>query len=173
MIANKVSLHQPPHINRTHWEIHMFIKTTLAVTATVLGLTFAAPAAFADDAGEIKYRQSVMKSVGGHMGAIAAILGGATTNAADLQLHTDGMAALAGLAGNVFPKGSDFGETSALPVIWEKSDDFAKAVKMFQDSAATMAAAAKSGDMAQAGAAFAELGKSCKNCHETFREKKQ
>lgn len=151
----------------------MFFKTTLAVTATVLGLTFAAPAAFADDAGEVKYRQSVMKAVGGHMGALAGIINKGTANTADLQLHADGMAALAGISGNVFPKGSDFGETDALPVIWEKADDFATAMKMFQDSATTMAAAAKSGDMAQAGAAFGELGKSCKNCHETFREKKQ
>lgn len=151
----------------------MLSKFTMAACAAVLSLSFAAPAALADDAGEIKYRQSVMKSVGGHMGALGGIVNGATANAADLQLHADGMAALAGIAGNVFPKGSDFGETSALPVIWEKSDDFAAAMKMFQDAATGMAAAAKSGDMAQAGAAFGTLAKSCKNCHETFREKKQ
>lgn len=151
----------------------MLSKTTMAACAAVFSLSFAAPAAFADDAGEIKYRQSVMKAVGGYMGALSGILTGATANAADLQLHADGMAALAGITGTVFPKGSDFGETSALPVIWEKADDFAAAVKMFQDGAAGMAAAAKTGDQTQAKAAFGDLAKSCKNCHETFREKKQ
>ena len=127
----------------------------------------------ADDAGEIKYRQSVMKSVGGHMGGIVGILKSTTGNAANLQLHTDGMLALSGIAGTVFPAGSDFGETTALPVIWEKPAEFAMAIKQFQDAAKGMAAAGKSGDMAAVGAALGPLGKSCKNCHENFREKKK
>jgi len=149
------------------------MKTTLAASAVVMAMTLAAPAVQANDEGEIKYRQALMKSVGGHMGAIVGILKGTTANAANLQVHTDGMAALAGIASSAFPAGSDFGETTVLPVVWEKPDEFAAAMKKFQDAANGMAAAGKSGDLGQVGAALGPLGESCKNCHENFREKKK
>lgn len=150
----------------------MLMKTTLAASAVVMAMTLAAPTVHANEDGEIKYRKALMKSVGGHMGAIVGILKSTTANSANLQVHADGMAALAGIAGTAFPEGSDFGETTVLPVIWEKPDEFAAAMKKFQDAANGMAAAAKSGDMAQVGAAMGPLGESCKNCHENFREKK-
>ena len=151
----------------------MIRKTTLAASAVLMAVTMTTAPAFADDEGEIKYRKAVMKSVGGHMGGIAGILKGATANAANLQVHADGMVAMAGIAASAFPEGSDFGETTVLPVVWEKPAEFAAAMKAFQDAANGMAAAAKTGDMAQVGAAMGPLGKSCKNCHENFREKKE
>lgn len=151
----------------------MLKKTTLAACTALLAISFTAPAAFADEEGEIKYRKSVMTSVRGHMGAIVGILKQSTVNSANLQVHTDGLAALSIISGTGFPEGSDFGETTALPVIWEKPTEFAKAMKQFQDAAAGMAVAGKSGDMAQVGAALKPLGESCKNCHENFREKKE
>jgi len=149
-----------------------FTKTTLMACAALMTVSFTAPA-MADGDGEIKYRQSVMKSVGGHMGAIAGILKGQTAHKAGLVAHADGMLALSGIAGSIFPVGSDFGETEALPAVWEKPAEFAKAVKMFQDAAGALQAAAMSGDMAAVGMTFGNLGKSCKNCHENFREKKK
>jgi cytochrome c556 len=149
-----------------------FKKTTLIACAALAAVSITAPA-LADGGGEIKYRKAVMKSIGGHMGAMAGILKSETANKANLAVHAQGMAALSNIAGSVFPKGSDFGETEALPVIWEKPDEFAKAAKMFQGAAANLEKASMSGDMAQFGQAFGELGKTCKNCHENFREKKQ
>jgi len=151
----------------------MLKMTSLTACAALMAVTFAIPTAFADEAGEIKYRKSVMKSVGGHMGAIVGILKSSTGNAANLQLHTDGLLALSGITASVFPEGSDFGETEALPVIWEKPAEFSKAIKQFQEAAKGMAAAGTSGDMAAVGAALEPLGKACKNCHENFREKKK
>ncbi|MCW8914690.1 MAG: cytochrome c [Magnetovibrio sp.] len=151
--------------------MHLFKPTILAL-AVISATAFTAPA-FADGDGEIKYRKSVMKSIGGHMGAIVGILKSETGNKANLIVHGQGMAALSNIAGSVFPEGSDFGETEALPVIWEKPADFAKAVKMFQDAAKGMEMATQSGDMAAVGAALGKLGGACKNCHENFREKKK
>ena len=120
----------------------------------------------------IKYRQSVMKAVGGNMGAMVGIMKGAGDKT-NLAVHAEAMADLSKIAQTLFPAGSDFGETAALPVIWEKTDDFAAAIKKFQDAAGVVAEAAKGGDMAAFGAAFNGLGESCKNCHENFREKKE
>ena len=147
-----------------------FQKSILAATVALTAMAFTLPA-MAD--GEIKYRQAVMKSVGGHMSAIAGIIKKGTANRANLATHAQGMADLAGIASTIFPEGSDFGETQALPAIWEKPEDFKKAMKMFEDAAAAFNMAAKSDDMAQIGPAFGALGKTCKNCHENFREKKQ
>lgn len=147
-------------------------KLTLVACTAIAGISFTAPA-MADADGEINYRKSVMKSVGGHMNAIVSIMKGQTGNASNLTAHTEGLAALSTITGSLFPAGSDFGDTTALPAIWEKPAEFANALKMFQDAAANINAAAMSGDMAAVGAAFGEVGKSCKNCHENFREKKK
>ncbi|MDH5187389.1 MAG: cytochrome c [Rhodospirillaceae bacterium] len=120
----------------------------------------------------IKYRQSVMKAVGGNMGAMVGIMKGAGDKA-NLAAHAGAMADLSKIAPTLFPAGSDFGETTALPVIWEKPADFSAAIKKFQDAADNLASVAQSGDMAAFGPAFKGLGESCKNCHENFREKKE
>lgn len=152
--------------------------TTLVACAAIAAVSFTAPA-FADNHGggnpdgEIKYRKAVMKAIGGHMGGIVGIVKKETGNKANLMVHAQGMAALSNITGSIFPEGSDFGETGTLPAVWEKPTEFANAVKMFQDAAAGLEQAAQSGDMAKIGPAFGELGKSCKNCHENFREKKK
>jgi len=148
-----------------------FKRSALIACAALAAMSFTAPA-MADEAGEIKYRKAVMKSIGGHMGAIAGIFKAETGNQTNLGVHTQGMADLANITASVFPAGSDFGETGALPAVWDKPDEFAMAVKMFADAAAKLNSTTKSGDMAAAGAAFGGLAKTCKNCHENFREKK-
>ena len=68
----------------------------------------------------------------------------------------------------MFPAGSDKGETKALPAVWTDMAGFQKA------SAASMAAydaMGKAADAAALGAAFAETGKTCGACHNTFRAK--
>ena len=151
----------------------MMKKTLLAACIAVSALTMTSAGAIASDEGEIKYRKSVMKSIGGHMGAIAGIMKGETGNATHLKMHAQAMETLSGVVGDLFPAGSDFGDTTVLPAVWEKPQEFAAAVKQLEDAAKGMNAAAMSGDMAQVGAAMGELGKACKNCHENFREKKQ
>jgi len=120
----------------------------------------------------IKYRKSVMKAVGGNMGAMVGIMKG-SGDKANLAMHAGAMADLANIAPTIFPAGSDFGETTALPAIWEKPDEFSAAIKKFQDAANNLASIAKDGDMAAFGKAFGGLGETCKNCHENFREKRK
>ena len=131
----------------------------------------AAAPAFSDEA-TIKYRQSIYKSIGGHMGALAAIVKGEVPFTDDVGAHAQGLADLAQIAGHVFPEGSDKGaETEALPVIWEKPDEFKKRVADFQAAAANLASVAKSEPKGVAPAVGA-LGKTCKACHDDFRKKK-
>ncbi|HEY0943508.1 MAG TPA: cytochrome c [Steroidobacter sp.] len=73
-----------------------------------------------------------------------------------------------------FPAGSgpEAGKTQALPEIWSKPAEFKAAMQMFSDAAPKLQAAADSGDAAAIQAAFGDVGKTCKNCHEKFRAEK-
>lgn len=145
------------------------MKTILRTIA--LGTVLAtAPTMVLADGHAIKYRKAVMKAIGGHMGAISGILKGAG-DAADLKAHTDAMAAMAHVSRTIYPEGSDFGDTKALDAIWDKPAEFKTAVDNFVMAADALKAT--NGDPAKVGAALGALGKSCKGCHEGFRESKK
>jgi cytochrome c556 len=71
-----------------------------------------------------------------------------------------------------FPPGTDkavLPKTRALPAIWEKPEDFAAKDRDFQQAARALKAAADSGDLNAVKSRFADLGKTCKACHDTYR----
>ena len=149
-----------------------FHRFVIGVTAAALvGLAASSPAG-ADSTGEIKYRQGVMKAVAGHMGAIAGIVKGEVDYTAHLSAHADAVADIGKSVGDLFPDGSDQGDTKALPAIWEKPDQFGKAVDAFQTASMNLAEAAGSGDLNAVGAALGAIGKTCGGCHDAFRQKK-
>ena len=78
--------------------------------------------------------------------------------------------------GNWFPAGSgpEAGvKTEALAKIWEDRATFDAAVAKLQEEAGKLQAAAASGDAAAVTAQFPATGGACKNCHDTFRMKKE
>ena len=126
--------------------------------------------------GDIKYRQALMKAVGGHMGAMKSILKGEGGKKESLAGHAAAMAGLARASMTAFPKDSSKmeGPTRALDAIWEKPGDFAKVSKSFIVEADKLAALAKKGDMKGAAKQIGALGKNaCGACHKPFREKKK
>ena len=60
-------------------------------------------------------------------------------------------------------------KTRALAAIWQKPEDFAAKDRDFQKAAQALKAAADSGDVNAIKASFADLGKTCKACHDTYR----
>ena len=85
-----------------------------------------------------------------------------------------GAATIAGLslrANGWFPKGTgpELGKTGAKPQIWQKPQDFAAKLRGFQAAAQAFNAAARSGDMNAIKARYADLGGSCKACHDSYR----
>ena len=73
---------------------------------------------------------------------------------------------------NWFPKGSgqETGKkTYALPVIWQKNDDFQKLGKAMQAEAAKLNEVALKKDEAGLKAQVTATGKACKACHDTYR----
>ena len=121
----------------------------------------------------IKYRQSVMKAVGGHMASIAGVVKGEVSFTGHVAAHANSINALSKTVTAAFPKGTDNGsyKTAALPKIWEDWAGFEKAAQALDAASANLASVAASGDKQKIAAAFGDLGKACGGCHKPYRVK--
>lgn len=145
-----------------------------ALTAIAgLGLILAGSAGADDPQDAIDYRQSIMTAIKGHNAAAQDIIRGKVAFTDYLPAHADAIVALVAELDHIFPQGSDLGETSALPAIWEKPQEFAEKVDDAQQAAQRFADAAASGDPFDIEETHRQLGNSCKGCHREFRKKKE
>lgn len=142
-------------------------KLILAFALTALSAT----ASFADP---IADRQAIMKAVGKAVGSVVPIAKGeAPFDAAAVA------AAFATINENVqkmdvaalFPAGSETGDTTASPKIWEDMAGFQAAVDKYKADVAA-AVAANSADLPTFQAQFGAVTKNCGACHEVYRIKK-
>ena len=139
------------------------------ITSTMLALSANALASQPEN--YIKYRQAMMKAIGGHMGAASQIVRGKVAPEGDLLMHALALAELNRNLTRLFPEGSDFGETKAKQEIWDQWAKFEQASADAKQATADFAAAAGGGEPSQIGDAFKAVGKSCKGCHKDFRQK--
>lgn len=148
------------------------LRTWIIGASAVAAIAAGIGTAWADGHSEnvIKYRQNVMRSIGGHTGAIAAVVKGEVEFTGHVAAHADSIAALSGAVLEMFPEGTNTGaDTRAKPDIWQDWDGFTEAAEGFETAAGNLAQAAASGDQAAIAAAFGDLGKSCGGCHRPFR----
>lgn len=148
----------------------------LAAALVVAGLA-ASSIASADHPEEpamtAKYRHKVIEGVGEHMSAAAMIVKGKVHRTDDLQHHAQAIADVATYWAELFPKGSgpgDVEKTDALDTIWSDWDGFVKANDEWKKTSAAFVEAAKTGDMEKIKPAFGAMGKSCGNCHDSYRK---
>lgn len=103
--------------------------------------------------------------------AVAMMKGEAKFDAAKVKASLASIAAEAEKSLKLYPKGSDKGETRALPAIWEKKDDFdAKLRKLAADA---KAASGKITDVGSLKANFPMVLKNCGGCHKPYRAAKK
>ena len=121
---------------------------------------------------EIQYRQALMKSIGGHVGASAALISGKITEPGHLKIHA---AAIAGVSDNItkyFPKDSTDEDSAAKPEIWQDWTDFEKKAHDMHDAAVAYNRVVQAdGSVADVRTAFKSLTDTCKACHEDYRKK--
>lgn len=127
----------------------------------------------ADSKDTIKYRKNIMKTIGANASASAAILKGKVDHKDRLSDHAKTLDTFTKDIAELFPKGSDSGDTRALPSIWKRWSDFEKSAKDSHEKAAAFSKAVATNDGAAMKAAFKELSGSCKACHKDFRKKKK
>jgi len=145
-------------------------NTLLALS--LLSLPLLAPAVSADAIEDaIKYRKGVYQAVKWHFGPIGAMVKGEKPfDAALAKRNAERLVLLAQMPAEAYIEGSNVGTTKAKAVIWEKRAEFDKAQKDFEMAAVALNTAAQSGDLAKIKPVFADMGKTCKACHDTFRD---
>jgi cytochrome c556 len=142
----------------------------LAVAALALATTLPASAQFQKPEDAIKYRQSAFTVMANHFGRIGAMVNNrAPFDAAAAQASADIALTMSRLPYAAFIDGTDKGNTKAKADVWSKRADFDAAAKKMQDEMLKLQAATKTGNLDQIRAAFGETGKSCKGCHDNFR----
>jgi len=150
------------------------LKSVSVMSVLSLGLLAASSVHAAEPENYIKYRQAIMKAMAGHSGSSGQILRGLVdAQPGELAFHADALARLNADLVRLFPEGSDFGETEALPKIWEDPAGFAQKAKDAADATANFAKAAQGGDAAAMATAYKAVGESCKGCHQNYRERKR
>ena len=142
---------------------------------SLLGLVgaslLASGAAFAADAEALKYRQTVMKGVGAHMGAMGQIAKGEAEHPMHLVKHARAIEGNLSMVVDAFAMKTSGGETAALDKIWSDWDEFkAKAAEAEKAANVLVHTIENKGDVA---AAMKTLGSACGGCHKAFRKQKE
>ncbi len=120
----------------------------------------------------MKVRHDGMEDIGDEMKVITRELKSDSPDLARLRASAATVNRLAPEVKGWFPPGTgpEAGKTHALPQIWQKPEDFAAKSRAFEQAAQAFNAAAQGSDIAAIRAANADLGKSCKACHDLYRE---
>ena len=144
--------------------------------AAVVLFGLASPAQAVDEPeNAIKYRQSVMKAMDGHIGAIVGVVKGEVSYVDHVAAHARGINEMSKLLPGIFPKGTsqfESANTRALPAIWDDFSKFEAAAKVLEVESAKLVEVAASGDLGAIGGQLQNLGKACGDCHNLFRQKK-
>ncbi|HEX9948303.1 MAG TPA: cytochrome c [Allosphingosinicella sp.] len=121
----------------------------------------------------MKQRHENYEKIGDAMKAISRELKGENPNLGNLRAGAATIAQLAPQVPTWFPAGTGpgVGKTDARAEIWSKPEDFAAKSQDFREAAAAFETAARGSDLAAIRSAHAKLGKSCKGCHDLYREK--
>ena len=141
--------------------------------ATVAGLLTALPAAaqFAKPEDAVKYRKAGMTMMGAHFGRIGAMAQGKVPF--DGAVAASNAAAVAYFANFPFAgfvegtAGTEKGTPKAN--VWTDRAKFDAGAKKMQEETAKLAVAAKANNLDTLKAAFGEAAKTCKACHDDYR----
>ncbi len=153
-----------------------FAKTLcFAAAAALTSTAVLASSPFEEAKDAVHYRQAAFSLIRVQFGEIRAMLKGEKPyDQAQMERRAENMANLASLPWEAFIQGTAQGtdglHTDALPAIWQKKADFDKGGKMFEKNAKALMAAAKSGDKGMIKKAVGAVGKTCKGCHDNFKD---
>lgn len=146
-------------------------RIILTAVSMLLLIVFYGSLSFADSHGIIKYRQNVMKSTAGHMGAIVDILKNRLPLEAHIVDHARSMLQISRMILLMFPEGSGKGRTRSKQAIWENWSEFESAANDFERESAKLSKVAESGDMEALAKQVRATGKTCSGCHRNFRKR--
>ena len=144
-----------------------------AAAATENALAGATPLEREQALALMKERHDNYEKIGDAMKVIGRELKGDSPDLAAVRSNADTIAALAPQAASWFPQGTgpDVGKTHAKAEIWQKPEDFKAKADDFSKAALAFQSATRGTDVDAMRTAQADLGKSCKACHDSYRSK--
>jgi cytochrome c556 len=119
-------------------------------------------------------RHEGMEQIGKSTKVIGAQLKEEHPNFGIIRTNAATINELAAKSESWFPTGTgpDVGKTRAKAEIWQKYEDFAAKDRNFRMAAQALQGSATSADVNAIKPSFAELGKTCKACHDSYRTEK-
>ena len=150
--------------------IAVIIGTAMLNTFTV----FAEPAKSAKQAKDVtQFRQALFKLVKSNVGALGAMNKGAIPfNVETMQTNSLRLQQLSLMLDDYFATdttGFDV-DTAALDKIWVNQADFKEKISALSVAASNLNKVAKVGDTTQFKPAIGQVFKSCKGCHDNYKE---
>lgn len=149
------------------------MKRLLLAVTTVAGLAASLPAAaqFQKPEDAVKYRQSAMFVMANHFGRIGAMVNGrAPYDAGAAAANAEIVATMSRLPFIGFVEGTASTQKGgANAKVWSDKAGFDAGAKKMQDEIAKMVAASKTNNLDNLKGAFGEVGKTCKGCHDEYR----
>lgn len=146
-------------------------KFTLLGMATVLTCLSLSATAEIKPFEAVEYRQGIFKAFKWNFGPMAAMVKGETKfNAEEFNKRAQRMVELGSMPWEAFMAGTYASGTGALPKIETEKDAYNKEIASFEKAIANLATAAKTNDMKNIGPAFGQAGRTCKSCHDQFRD---
>ena len=144
------------------------VAMLVAATAGTSAVTKVSGAKFAQVMHE---RHEGMETIGKAFKALHREFDSSAPSVPTVRASAAQMANLAKRSSGWFPAGTgpDVGKTGAKPEIWQAPQDFTAKLSAFQKAALIFNAAVASGDMNAAKARYADLGGTCKACHDKYR----
>lgn len=149
-------------------------RIPLWISAGLILAGTAGAVAAADMTGVIHARQAHYKEIGKATKGLSDSLNSPSPQLPAIQAYARQIDQLAPQIPSWFPAGSgpEAGvKTGAKPDIWAKSTEFKAAAATFATEAHRLDQVAAAGDLNAVRAEFPALGKACKTCHESFRQK--
>lgn len=145
--------------------------STAANSADLAAMT-GAPVTQGQAKAAIHERHEAMEKIGKATKAASRELKSAGPDLALVRASAATIEENARTVGSQFPKGSgpDAGKTGAKPEIWDNPQDFAAKMEAFHNAAQAFKAAATGDDLAAIKKRFADLGGTCKACHDKYRQ---
>ncbi len=144
--------------------------------AGAVGAFSAIAVAAADTAPDnaIKYRKAVMGVVGANMNGVVMIAKGEVEHKDAIAAHARMLAEAAKLSPPAFRQNTDGKgkeKTTSKAKVWDDWADFEKGLRAFAEESEKLASLAESGDMDGLRDQIGKVGKTCKSCHDDYRDK--
>ena len=150
----------------------------IAVAALAIGLSGATLAqTIGKPEDQIRWRQSVMQTLGWSMGRIKANIEGSYNKDQVIQAANTIQALANSGSGGLFQPGTDTGkgwrDTNVKPELFTSGAKLKEVGTAYNKEANELAKIAASGDAAAIKTQFGNLGKTCKGCHDEFRKEEK